>query len=84
MDLLNRAKNDSNKSINEDPQERQKQLKTAREIISNAISEDNGKKVHRICMGRLFEHFFPMKRFATKTFYETTLLFRLGIFANEF
>lgn len=56
MALLSEARNDyhTSRSVEDNStgeNERQKQLKVAREIISNAIGEDNGKKVHRICMG---------------------------------
>lgn len=53
MALLNQAKSES-KTMESPEDERQKQLKTAREIISNAIGDDPvGKKVNRICMGKL-------------------------------
>lgn len=54
MALLSQAKSESKTMMESPEDERQKQLKTAREIISNAIGDDPvGKKVNRICMGKL-------------------------------
>lgn len=58
MALLSQAKSES-KTLDSPEDERQKQLKTAREIISNAIGDETvGKKTNRLCMGKTLTHMF--------------------------